>query len=301
MSSTLKAHLALFSANLIYALNYGIAKDVMGEDYVDPFAFILFRVVGAILLFWAVWLTSKREKIEKKDYLRFVWCGVFGVAANQLMFFEGLHLTNEINASIIMTVNPIMVLIMAAFIVKERLTSQKLMGILLGIAGAVYLILSKEKSAKEASILGDVLIFMNAAAYGLYLIIVMPLMKKYSPFTVAKWSFTLGFIFVLPFGLSQLGDVNWSMPTDIILKIAFVIVFTTFFAYILNISALKHVSPTVVSAYIYLQPLLTSVIALFRETDSITLPKVISAILIFTGVYLVSVKTPLLISPKERN
>ena len=107
--------IALFFANLIYAVNYGLAKDVMGEGYLQAFSFILFRVVGAVVLFWLVSIFSKKEKIEKKDYMKFAICGLFGVAANQLMFFEGLHHTSTINASIIMVTNPILVLILATF------------------------------------------------------------------------------------------------------------------------------------------------------------------------------------------
>lgn len=292
MNSNLKAHLALFAANLIYALNYGLAKDVMTEGYLMPFVFILFRALGAALLFWGLALLGKREKIAKKDFPLLVICGLFGVAGNQLLFFEGLSMTSEISAAIIMTTNPILVLIMAVIFLKEHLRWKRILGILLGISGAIYLILSKNISAgKPTSALGDLFIFLNAASYGIYLILVTPLMKKYSPFTVIRWVFTFGLIFVIPFSYGQIEHINWDMPLDIILKIGFVIVFTTFFAYVFNIYALKNVSPTVVSSYIYLQPLLTTLIAIFiRDSDTLTWDKIISAIAIFTGVYLVSRK-----------
>lgn len=291
MSSNLKAHAALFSANLIYAANYGIAKDVMGGGFVHPYTFILFRAIGACLLFWAWWYFSRKEYVEKRDYFRLILGGLFGVATNQLLFFQGLSLTNEISASIIMTTNPILVLVMAAFILKEKLTAKKILGILIGLAGAIYLIATKKSSGKEASMLGDLLILLNATSYGLYLIIITPLMKKYNPFTVVRWVFTFGLVFVLPFGLYKIGETNWEMNYEIVLKILYVVVFTTFFAYVFNISALRQVSPTVVSAYIYLQPLLTTIIAIMiRQSDTLTWDKILSALLIFTGVYLVSVK-----------
>ncbi len=292
MNGNLKAHLALFGANLIYALNYGLAKDVMGDGYLLPFVFILFRATGACLLFWGISFFGKKESVEKKDFGRLILGGVFGVAANQLMFFEGLSITSEISAAIIMTTNPILVLVMAAIFLKEKLRWKRILGIIIGLAGAVYLILSKNiDNTKASSALGDLFIFLNAASYGIYLIIVTPLMKKYSPFTVIRWVFTFGLLFVVPFSFGQIEHINWDMPTDIILKIGFVIVFTTFFAYVFNIYALKNVSPTVVSTYIYLQPLLTTLIAIFlRDSDSLTLDKIISAILIFAGVYLVSRK-----------
>jgi drug/metabolite transporter (DMT)-like permease len=281
------AHLALFSANLIYALNYGWAKDVMDDDYVKPFAFILLRVLGAGILFW---ITSVFyfEKVEKKDLFKMALCGLFGVAANQMMFFSGLNLTSTINASIIMVCSPIIVAILSSIIIKDKLTITKITGIALGLAGACILILNNVSSDVKGSYVGDILILLNASSYGLYLVLLVPLMKKYSPITVIKWVFTFGLIYVIPFSLSQVNEISMQMPSDIIMKIGFVILFTTFFAYLLNIYGVSKLSPTIVSTYIYLQPLLTSIIAIITGREKITYIIVIACLLIFLGVYLVS-------------
>ena len=282
--------IALFFANLIYAVNYGLAKDVMGEGYLQAFSFILFRVVGAVFLFWIVSFFTKREKIEKKDFVKFAICGLFGVAANQLMFFEGLHHTSTINASIIMVTNPILVLILATVMLKERLSVRKIFGVAIGLTGAVLLILFRGKGVdEESTLLGDLLILLNATCYGVYLILAKPLMRKYSPVTVVKWVFTFGLIFVLPFGLSQVGAINWSMPNKIVLEIVYVVVFTTFFAYLLNIYGLKKVSPTVASSFIYLQPILTTLIAVYLGSETLDWQKAVFGITIFTGVFIVSI------------
>ena len=283
------AHLALLGANLIYAFNYGYAKDVMNGGFLPPFTFILFRAVGATLLFW---LTSFffYEKIKKKDLWRFALCGLFGVAANQLMFFSGLDLTSTIHASIIMISSPIIVSILSIFIIKDLMNWKKGIGIAIGLIGAVAVISHNNSSSSgEAGIWGDLLIFFNASSYGLYLITVKPLMSKYQPITVIKWVFTFGLVGVIPFGLYQYSEVNWEMPTDIVLKIGFVILFTTYFCYLFNIYGIKFVSPTVVSTYIYLQPILTSFIALATGRESLEIVIILSSILIFTGVYLVSI------------
>ena len=282
--------IALFFANLIYAVNYGLAKDVMGEGYLQAFSFILFRVVGAVFLFWIVSFFTKREKIEKRDFVKFAICGLFGVAANQLMFFEGLHHTSTINASIIMVTNPILVLILATVMLKERLSVRKIFGVAIGLTGAVLLILFRGKGLDEQSTFwGDLLILLNATCYGVYLILAKPLMSKYSPVTVVKWVFTFGLIFVLPFGLSQVEGINWSMPNKIVLEIVYVVVFTTFFAYLLNIYGLKKVSPTVASSFIYLQPILTTLIAVYLGSETLDWQKVVFGITIFTGVFIVSI------------
>ncbi len=285
------AHLALFGANLIYAFNYGYAKDVMDGGYLPPFTFILFRAVGATFLFW---ITSFffYQKIEKKDIWRFALCGFFGVTANQLMFFSGLSLTSTIHASIIMISSPIIVSILSIFMIKERMNWKKAIGIGIGLTGSLMVILHKNKTSGDFGIWGDILIFLNASSYGLYLISVKPLMSKYQPITVIKWVFTFGLVGVIPFGTYQLSEVNWIMPNDILLKIGFVILFTTYFCYLFNIYGIKHVSPTIVSTYIYLQPILTSFIALLTGREELESIVVFSSLLIFSGVYLVSVSMP---------
>lgn len=285
------AHLALFGANLIYAFNYGYAKDVMDEGYLPPFTFILFRAVGATFLFW-VTSCFFYQKIEKKDIWRFALCGFFGVTANQLMFFSGLSLTSTIHASIIMISSPIIVSVLSIFMIKERMNWKKAIGIGIGLIGALVVILHKNKTSGDFGIWGDLLIFLNASSYGLYLINVKPLMSKYQPITVIKWVFTFGLIGVIPFGTYQLSEVNWIMPNDILLKIGFVILFTTYFCYLFNIYGIKYVSPTIVSTYIYLQPILTSFIALLTGREELESIVVFSSLLIFSGVYLVSVSMP---------
>lgn len=293
MSSNLKAHLALLGANVIYGLNYSIAKDVM-PAYILPFGFIFCRVLGAMGLFWLV-QSFTYEKVEKKDLLLIAVCGFFGVAANQLMFFYGLNITTPINAGIIMTSNPILVLIASAIILKNKITTFKIGGIFLGISGALLLLLFKtDFSFGSETLLGDLFIFLNALSYGVYLVIVAPLMKKYSPLTIIKWVFTFGFIFVLPFGVHQFTEINWSSFTGSTwLKFAFVIIGTTFLAYLFNIYGLKKLSPSVVSTYIYLQPLLATVFAIWAGKDTLDWIKIVAAILIFSGVYMVSKTKPL--------
>lgn len=287
MSKNYKAHIALLFANIIYALNYGWAKDVMEGGYLEPFAFILIRAIGATLLFWVVSLFFS-ERVENKDKLKLLLCGIFGVAANQLLFFKGLDQTTRVNAAIIMVASPIIVALLSAVLIKEKPSATRIVGILLGLTGACFIILQGESNNQGASLIGNLLIVLNATSYGLYLVLVKPLMKKYSPITVVKWVFTFGLIIVTPFGLTEIDTIVWEMPNDILLKVGFVVVFTTFFTYLLNIYGVKRVSPTVVSSYIYLQPILTSIIAAFSGTETITIMMAISSIIIFIGVYLVS-------------
>ena len=285
------AHISLFLANLIYAINYTFAKDVM-PDFIQPSGFILLRVTGALILFSLFYFLFVKEAVEKKDVVKLAICGVFGVAINQLLFFEGLNLTTPINAAIIMTINPVLVIIMSAFILYEKINIRKGIGIALGLVGASTLILnSGSLSGNTDFMLGNMFVFINAASYGLYLVLVKPLMQKYHPITVMFYVFGFGLLYVLPFGYNELLVVDWaSFPPIIIWEVLFVVVCTTVIAYLLNSSALKLLNPSTVSIYIYLQPVLATLFAISRGSDTLDEMKIISAIIIFVGVYLVSVR-----------
>lgn len=287
----IKAHIALLAVAIIYGLNYSIAKDVM-PAYVQPRAFILLRVSGAVLLFFALGAGMQREKIARKDWWRIIAAGFFGVATNQMLFFEGLNITTPISAAVIMTTNPIMVLILAAIFLKAPLTWPRIFGILLGLSGALYLIAQGkgwQHIFQPGESLGNILVMLNALSYASYLVVVKPLMARYKPFTVIKWVFLAGLFFVIPFAAQQMPAIEWSrIPSLIYWEIAFVIVGTTFMAYLLNIYALKTVSSTTVSFYIYLQPLVATASALLLGSDTPQSHMLVAAALIFAGVYLVS-------------
>ena len=262
-------------------------------NFILPSGFILLRVIGAFCLFTLSYFLFINEKVERKDVLRLAICGVFGVAINQLFFFEGLNLTTPINAAIVMTINPILVILLSFLIIKEGITIQKSLGVFLGLIGASILILKDGGVDFSTSHqIGNLFVFINASSYGLYLVLVKPLMKKYHFITVLFYIFGFGLLYVIPFGFNNLIAVNWgTIPTNIYLEISFVVVCTTFFAYLLNSLALKQLSPTTVSIYIYLQPILASVFAIVWGADYLDKEKMIAALFVFLGVYLVSVRS----------
>lgn len=292
---TYKAHLALFGANIIYGINYIVAKGVM-PDKIGPTAFIFLRILGASLLFWLIKIFVK-EKIERKDYFRIVVCGILGIAINQLLYFHGLNLTSPIDASIIMTAVPVMVLVFSYFMLKEKITLNKLIGILIGGIGAFLLIWYGNKSAGTSSTFGNLLILSNAIFYAFYLVYVKPLMKKYKPITVISWVFLIGLLFMIPFGITDVIETNFSAFTlNTYLVITYVVVGTTFLTYLFNIYALSKVPPSVNGSYIYLQPVVSfvmvSIYAFVLGKDEyaqdINVIKIISCLLVVLGVFLIS-------------
>ena len=298
--SQLWAHAALLAVNLIYGANYVVAKDIM-PDFILPNGLILIRVAGATLLFWIIRLFIW-EKVKWKDLGLMALCAVFGVTLNQLFFFNGLNLTSPINSAIIMTSNPIMVVVLAFFLLKERIMPLKIAGIVVGTFGAVWLILlSANELNSNTSYIGDIYIFINSLTYALYLVLVKPLMARYKPITVITIVFSFGLLYIMlyPPVWSEIALVDFNaIPRYIYLEIAFVIVAVTFLTYLLNIYALKLVSPSVASSYIYLQPVFAGVFAWLFITwvkadyvQDITLTKVFCSLLIALGVYLISVSS----------
>ena len=295
-----KRNIALIGAtlvSLIYGVTFTIAKDVM-PHYIDAYGFILLRVGGSALLFWGVWLIMRmlkigpNEKIALHDFPRIIACAFFGVALNMLTFFKGLSMTSPISAAVIMVCTPLIVLVLSAIIIKEKMLKRKILGILLGLFGTSFLILYGKSVENNSNVsLGNFLVLVNAVSYGYYLVIVKKLMDKYNAFTFVKWIYLFGFIMVIPFGLSQFQSVDWAvLPSDIVWKIGFVVVFSTFFTYLLNLLSMRELKPTLVAVFIYLQPLFATVFAISLGKDELSWVKLSSAILIFTGVYLVTDK-----------
>ncbi len=290
MNQRTLAIIATSIATLIYGVTFTVAKEVM-PMYIKPFGFILLRVGGATAVFWLLGLFVKAKSIEKSDFKRIVAAAFFGVAFNMLTFFKGLSYTTPINASVMMVSTPILVLIFASIILKEKLIKRKILGVVIGLIGAVILIVYGSSDGVNAKnmMLGNFLVFINAASYAMYLVIVKKLIEKYNPIVFVKWLYLFGLLFVIPFGISELSEVQWQlMPTSIYLKAGFVVLFTTCITYLFNLFALSKLKPTTVSVFIYLQPVIASIYALIVGSDSLNMVKISATLLIFLGVFLVT-------------
>lgn len=258
---------------------------------IEPYGFILLRVFSGAILFLLVHSFFIREKVERKDLLPLAISALFGVAANMLMFFKGLSITSPINGAVLMLVTPVFVLILSTFIYKEKLHWRKWLGIVMAAMGALFLIGGWKLRFEADKVLGDVFIMLNALSYAIYLVYVRKLMQRYHPITVSKWNFLFGLLIVMPFGFEELFAVNWSLFGSAEWSIVvFVLLGTTFLTYLLNAYALRHASATLVGSYIYLQPVVASILAIILQQDQLNSLKVIYILSIFAGVYLVSLK-----------
>ncbi len=290
MNKRTLAILSALGATTIYGLNHTIAKGVM-PVYIKPFGFIMLRVIGACLLFWAVSLLGPREKVERKDWGRFLLCAIFGMVINMLAFFKGLDLSTPINSAVLITTTPIIVVVLSVFLIEEKVRLYRAIGIASGLIGALILVLYGNEIRQDAPNipLGNTLFLVNATSFALYLILAKKLVEKYHVFTLMKWLFLMAVIINSPIALAEFLEVDWAdLPFEAVWKMVFVVVGTTFCAYLFNVYALTQLKASTVSSFIYLQPVIAILFAVVTGKDTLSTIKMGAALLVLLGVYLVS-------------
>jgi drug/metabolite transporter (DMT)-like permease len=293
MSTRTIAIICGFFVALFYSYNFTAAKQVTPE-HIGPLGLTWYRVVVTCAIFWTISLfAGPKEKVTFKELPLLALAAFCGVGFNMITFMWGLSLTSPISASVLMVSTPIIVLVLSAIFLKERLFATRITGILIGFSGAALLILLSTGAGTEAThpTLGNLLIFVNAVSYAFYILLAKKLTAKYHVFTLMKWLYFFGVLFITPFGIIQGLAFDFSMAsTTTLLHIAYVILFATFGTYMLNIIAIRTLKPSVVAVFVYLQPLLATLIAVGLGTDFITWQKAIAGLLIFTGVFLTGLK-----------
>jgi drug/metabolite transporter (DMT)-like permease len=289
LKPTTKAHLALLGTNVFFAINLSAIKFIVNEGFAKPFAINIIRVGLTTVLLWILFIFKPvKSLINKKDLGRFSLCALTGVAVNQLLFVKGLSLTFSIHAALLMLTTPILIVMIAAWILKERLNKFKISGLVLGITGAVILVTSKENFGEGSkAYLGDLLIISNAIAYTFYFILVKPLMKSYDPILIIRVIFTIGFFMMLPFCWQEFNEVSWNTFTPLAwTNLGLVVITGTFLAYLFNVYGIKILGASIAGSYIYSQPIFAAAIAISFLGESLTATKLAAAACIFLGLYL---------------
>ena len=296
----LKGHLAMVGANTMWGLMAPVAKIVMGAGVVSPLLMTDFRIFGAAILFWIASLAfGKREHVPARDLLLMAGAGMIGILLNQGCYIFGVGNTSPGEASIITTTMPMWVMVFAWLILGEPITLKKAGGILLGASGALMLVYSGMASAIRGNnpLLGDLLVLTAQISYALYLTFYRNFIKKYSLLTLMKWMFTAASVVLFPISLPALLNTDFSMFTQSeILGVGYVVFFATFLAYILIMIGQKNLRPTIVGMYNYFQPIVASAVGLYLGLDRFTPMKVVAVVLIFSGLYLVTIS-----KAKEKN
>lgn len=293
-----EALFALTITSVLFGINYSVAKGLM-PGYVTPPQLMIFRLASTLLVLWPWYWLRGRERVSQSDRLRMMLSGLTGITLNQVFFFEGLSRTSPVDTSIIHTLSPMMVMLFAMLLIGERFSWRKSAGMLTGALGALWLVLlGGTDNDTQGTLTGNLLILMNIACYSLYLVVVKPLMARYSALTVMTHTFTWGSLFVLPYVFRSIPGISFShFTTEAWLALFYVVFLTTLTAFSLTAWALRHVSATAAGYFIYLQPVIASMVAWIAYGEVLTLPKVGAAVLVFAGVFLVIYKPKAGVAP----
>jgi len=281
--------MAMFSANLIFGLNTPVSRTLMPE-VLNPYALSFFRLIGACLLFWLVSLFTKKEHVPAKDLLMLFFASFFALSFNQLPYFVGLSMTSPIDASIVVTMLPILTMILAAVIIKEPITLVKAIGVLIGASGALLLVFTSHTlHLGKSNFWGNLIVFGGVASFAIYLTVFKDVVSRYSPVTVMKWMFLFGTICCFPFCYKPLMQTDFTLLTAATYwRISYVVLFATFLGYLLIPVGQKILRPTTLSMYNYVQPVVASLVAVFIGIDTFGIEKALSGVLVFAGVYIVT-------------
>jgi drug/metabolite transporter (DMT)-like permease len=285
----LPGHIALFSANIIFGINNPISRTLMPE-ILSPYTLTFFRLSGGMILFWIVSLFIKKEKVPAKDILLLFFASLFALTLNQLPFFVGLSMTSPIDASIVVTMLPIVTMILAAIFIKEPITLMKAVGVLVGASGALLIVFNNNAvHAGRSNFWGNVIVFGAVASFAVYLTLFKNLITRYSPITIMKWMFLFGTIVCFPFCYKPIVQTDFALLTaGTYWRIAYVVLLATFLGYLLIPIGQKLLRPTTLSMYNYVQPIMASLVAIFIGIDSFGYEQALAAILVFSGVYIVT-------------
>lgn len=282
-----KGHVAILATNIIFGLNIVIAKTLMPE-YLSAGCLTYMRMIGAAVLFWVASLFIKRERVAKKDLILLFAASLFGIVINQSAFIYGLSKTTPIDASIVVILTPILTMLLAALFQKEPITLKKAIGVLIGATGAATLVLSSG-GGLNGNIVGNLFCLMSSLSYAIYLTAFKPLINKYSPITLMKWMFFYASIISVAMYYPDVRDTHFELlPISVYFRLFYVVAISTFVAYLLIPIGQKNLRPTTLSMYNYIQPLIAAIIAVILGLDSFGVVKILSAVFVFLGVYIVT-------------
>lgn len=281
-------HIALLFTNIIFGLNLPIARSLI-PDEISPLSLNFFRMGGAAILFWTASLFIKKTRIPLRDIFLLFLAGMLGILINQIAFIVGFSSVSPVTASLLITLLPVITMLLAFLILREPISWMKVVGIAVGASGALLLILGNTSGHGQNSLRGILLILFSTTCYALYLTLFKRLVSTYHPVHLMKWMFLFSIIISIPICYTDFVNTPFSeLNTNAYLRIAFVVIMATFVTYLLIPVGQKTVRPTTLSMYNYLQPVIASVIAILVGMDSFGFENVLSAVLVFAGVYIVT-------------
>ena len=288
------AHLALLGVTLIYAINVFITQFVFKT--ISPFGVLAIRSLTACLVFVPIAVFKIKEKIQsREDYLRLFFCGITGISINQLFYLWGLSKTSAVNTAVLMITSPVFVFLLGwlSKSKSETFNARRIIGLVLSFVGSILLITNGRKiSLDESSLVGDIMVIINAISYSVYLVAVKPLVNKYNMFTLFAWIFGFGGSINIAIGFQDFIAIDWgSLSANVYWGVAYIAIFTTIFAYTWNAWAMRRVPASYVGMYVYVQPILVTILSLYWASGTLNWVKLIWILCILIGVFLTTWQT----------
>ena len=285
-------HLACAAAYIIFGINVVVCRDIATDGGLEPIMLFSMRSLVAGGLFWLASLFTPHETVPPRDLLRLAGAGILGLFLPQLTFLHAIAHTTPVDLSVMSTTTPIFTMFVAAIFLREPITWKKALGVAMSFGGILWLILQSTFATagpSQTEPIGIAFCFANYIVFALYLGTCRPLIARYSVVTSMKWMFLVSFIISLPFSIPHLPQSNFAaVPAQVWWEIGYMIVFSTFIAYYLIPIGQQRIRPTLVSMYGYLQPIIAIAVAIWTGMDRITVTKVLAAVLVFTGVWVVN-------------
>lgn len=294
MNNVFKGHAAIITANVIFGLGVPITKYLL-DSWMTPMGYMASRCIGAMLIFWAIACFLPKEKIERKDLLVILLGGLLGFVLSQTLTAWALNYTSPIYYSLIATLCPIVVMLLAAMFLGERITPVKFIGVVLGIAGAALMVLLRWQSEGGSNdVLGIMLTLLSLLLWAVYLIITRKVSQKYSSVSQMKWFFLISAVVVVPLSWNELPTQSlFNAPFGLASAygwgaLLFIVVLATVVGYFLIPYAMRFLRATTVSIYTNLQPVVAAVVAIYWGQDVWTWDKPVAAVLVLLGAWLVT-------------
>ena len=285
-------HIACFTAYLIFGLNIVVCKDLTSSGAISPLALFTLRSLGAGVLFWLISLFLPKERVESRDLPKIFVASVLGFFLTQISFLMAISRITPMDCSIVASLSPLYTMFIAAYVLKEPLSAQKIGGVVLSLCGVLYLILNSVTSTSavvQTTPIGVLLMIANSLCFSLYLGIFKPTIAKYSVVTFMKWIFLFSTLLSLPFSAKEIAHTDFAtLPLSYMAELAFLIICATFVTYFLIPVGQKRLRPTLVSMYSYVQPIVAIVVSIYVGMDTLSWQKVLAAVTVFTGVIIVS-------------
>ena len=291
-SKKVEANISMVISKVFSGLNMNALKYLL-PFWMTPLTGVTIRCVFAAIAFWIIGLFAKPETSSAKDKFLLFLLGALGIYGFMFFYLVGLSKTTPVSSSIFSSLQPIWVFLIAVLFFKERITSLKVLGILVGLGGALLCIFTQKSDGYASdAFMGNMLCLVSSLAYAIYLVVSNRILKSVGVFTMLRYTFSgaaFSSLIVTAFTGFDAQVLSAPIHWQPFLLLLFVLIFPTVISYLLIPIGLKYLKTTLVAIYGYLILIVATVVSLLVGQDKFRWSQMIAILLICVSVYLVEV------------